>query len=68
MIARQNCAAEWSYWAAPIVAGDLLVSGGDIGKLILLRPASGETAAPCAVEDGFYLATWDDRLRRYRFP
>ena len=30
------------YWAAPILASDLLVSGGEPGKLIVVAPRSGE--------------------------
>ena len=67
-----------SLLAAPVAAqGFLLVSGLD-GVLYMLDATSGDrvsetrfdsplTAAPCLLEDGIALATWDGRLFRYRF-
>ena len=62
-----------SILAAPVVFGDRLLIGGCDGVLYVLDAQLGEcqshiflgspvTAAPCIVEDGFYMATYAGKV------
>ena len=65
-----------SILATPVVFRDKVIVCGCDGGLYMLDAASGEclgrtqfdapiTAAPCTVEDGFCVGTWDGRLYRF---